>query len=71
MDSANKPSLTTTTTEQSDGKLSPCRILWSPCGTGVYFRGHKSTFYLDFFTNGGSTVYSEACSGPAVFVISW
>lgn len=22
------------------------------------------------FTNGGSTVYSEACSGPASFVIS-
>lgn len=27
--------------------------------------------YLDSFTNGGSTIYSEVCFGLAVFVILW
>lgn len=49
------------------GKLSLCRMMNSPCGTG----DKRSTFYLDSFTNGGSTIYSEVCSGPASFVISW
>lgn len=68
-------SLTTKTTEWRDGTLSPCRMLGSLCGTTVSFRWYKSTLYLDFFTNGGSTIYSKVCSGPAVlllfFLMSW
>lgn len=62
-------SLTTKTTEWLDGTLSPCRMLGSLCGTTVSFRWYKSTLYRDFFTNGGSTIYSKVCSGPAVLLL--